>query len=98
MNTFKFLLVCCILGIVLSTTCRDGSQCPGTTTCCLTPRGVGCCPYTNANCCGDGIHCCPYGYNCNSAGGCSAADGSHLTPFGKYADIFFPRENGFVDQ
>lgn len=48
----------------LSSKCKDGSNCPGTQTCCLAARGVGCCPYTDAICCGDGQHCCPNGYVC----------------------------------
>lgn len=66
----KVFLLSCMIGLAFSTTCRDGSFCPGFSTCCLTPRGVGCCPYQNANCCGDGLHCCPYGFQCNSTGGC----------------------------
>jgi hypothetical protein len=66
-----------LFGAAFSTTCKDGSSCPGTYTCCLTPRGVGCCPYTNANCCGDGLHCCPNGYQCNTAAGtCTKSEGS----------------------
>lgn len=64
----KIALIFCILVTLLtfsfSTLCRDGSYCPGLQTCCLTPSGVGCCPYENAVCCGDGIHCCPWGYQC----------------------------------
>ena len=56
-----------IIGTVISTTCKDGSTCPGTTTCCLSPQGVGCCPYENASCCADGEHCCPSGYKCDLA-------------------------------
>jgi hypothetical protein len=26
--------------------------------------GVGCCPYEDAICCGDGVHCCPNGFVC----------------------------------
>ncbi len=63
------LTVLALLNICTSTICRDGSKCPGTTTCCLTSSGVGCCPFENANCCGDGLHCCPSGYNCDVAGG-----------------------------
>ena len=59
----SFILIL-IIKLSYSTICRDGSICPGLSTCCLTPRGVGCCPYQNAVCCGDGIHCCPYGFIC----------------------------------
>ena len=50
----------------LSAKCKDGSNCPGSQTCCLTTRGVGCCPYADAICCGDGQHCCPNGYVCGN--------------------------------
>ena len=66
---FAFALLA-IIGAVISTTCKDGSTCPGTTTCCLSPQGtVGCCPYENASCCSDGLHCCPNGYTCDLAKG-----------------------------
>ncbi len=58
------LCICFVVGAVFGTICRDGSFCPGRSTCCLTPSGVGCCPYENAVCCGDGFHCCPYGFIC----------------------------------
>jgi hypothetical protein len=68
----KILLTITLLAIInvcFSTVCKDGSQCDGTCTCCLTSRGVGCCPYENANCCGDGLHCCPNGFTCDVSGG-----------------------------
>jgi hypothetical protein len=61
---FLSILAICLLNYINSTICRDGSYCPGLSTCCLTPTGVGCCPYQNAVCCGDGYHCCPYGFIC----------------------------------
>ena len=66
MNNFLLVFLTCLslMLITNSTICRDGSYCPGVTTCCLTPYGVGCCPYQNAVCCGDGDHCCPHGYQC----------------------------------
>jgi hypothetical protein len=64
------LTILAMINISLATVCKDGSSCPGTTTCCLTPRGVGCCQFTNANCCGDGLHCCPSGYYCNASSQC----------------------------
>jgi hypothetical protein len=63
------LAILSFIGLSTSTVCRDGSQCPGTSTCCLTPQGVGCCPYENASCCSDGVHCCPNGYQCDLSGG-----------------------------
>jgi hypothetical protein len=71
------LTVIALINVTLSTVCRDGSQCPGTTTCCLTSSGVGCCPFENANCCGDGLHCCPNGYNCDVSGGRCVQSGSN---------------------
>ena len=71
------LTVIALINICVSTICRDGSQCPGTTTCCLTARGVGCCPFENANCCGDGLHCCPNGYNCDTSGGRCVQSGTN---------------------
>ena len=64
-TTYSFLLVT-MIGLSLASVCRDGSTCPGTSTCCLTPAGVGCCPYENAYCCPDGLHCCPNGYYCDN--------------------------------
>jgi hypothetical protein len=58
------LIFLVLLSNINSTICKDGSYCPGYSTCCLTPHGVGCCPYQNAVCCGDGRICCPYGYVC----------------------------------
>ncbi|XP_077976740.1 uncharacterized protein LOC120333941 isoform X7 [Styela clava] len=50
-----------------SSTCSDGSQCPGIETCCKLKSGAwGCCLYPNATCCVDGVHCCPSTYNCVS--------------------------------
>ena len=69
-----------IIGAVVSTTCKDGSSCPGNTTCCMSPQGtVGCCPYENASCCSDGLHCCPNGYTCDLAKGqCTKGSDSFL--------------------
>ena len=79
----KIIFACALLaliGTVISTTCQDGSTCPGTTTCCLSPQGsVGCCPYENGTCCSDGLHCCPNGYACDLARGqCVRGDNSFL--------------------
>merc|ERR1711957_758763 len=59
---------------------KDGSSCPGNTTCCMSPQGtVGCCPYENASCCSDGLHCCPNGYTCDLAKGqCTKGSDSFL--------------------
>lgn len=52
------------ISYIYSTKCRDGSYCPRRQTCCLALYGVGCCPYEDAICCGDGEHCCPNGFIC----------------------------------
>ena len=62
------LTILAVISLTTSTICRDGSQCSGTSTCCLTPQGVGCCPYENASCCADGLHCCPNGFTCDTTG------------------------------
>jgi len=61
---FLFFYTLSYLSNLLATQCRDGSYCPGLQTCCLAMYGVGCCPYEDAICCGDGIHCCPNGFIC----------------------------------
>lgn len=51
---------------VKATTCKDGSSCPSTSSCCPLDNGTyGCCPMVNAVCCSDHIHCCPSGYTCD---------------------------------
>lgn len=70
-----------IIGSVFSTVCRDGSTCPDKTTCCLTPQGVGCCPYENASCCADGLHCCPNGYQCDMARSACVSSGNAFLSF-----------------
>ena len=52
-------------------TCPDGSSCPGKETCCkLAGGGYGCCPFSEAVCCNDGMHCCPHGTTCDASGFC----------------------------
>ena len=66
-----------VLAKTKNVVCPDGqSQCPDGNTCCKLSTGEwGCCPYSNAVCCSDGIHCCPYGYTCDvSAGTCTQQD------------------------
>lgn len=58
------LLTLACISFTLSAKCKDGSNCPGSQTCCMAAHGVGCCPYADAICCGDGQHCCPNGYVC----------------------------------
>ncbi|UYV61465.1 GRN [Cordylochernes scorpioides] len=46
--------------------CPDRSKCPEDSTCCLMEDGsYGCCLYSEATCCSDGVHCCPNGYSCD---------------------------------
>ena len=41
------------------------SECSDSSTCCKLESGqYGCCPISNAVCCGDGEHCCPADYTC----------------------------------
>lgn len=77
------LTILSVINLSLATTCKDGSTCPGTTTCCLSPTGsVGCCPYVNASCCSDGLHCCPNGYQCDLARGqCVRSSGNDFLAF-----------------
>ncbi|KAH9503247.1 hypothetical protein Btru_068554 [Bulinus truncatus] len=51
--------------------CPGGeAQCSDGTTCCkLSSGNYGCCPYSKAVCCSDGLHCCPSGYKCDAAQG-----------------------------
>ena len=46
-------------------------KCPGWSTFCKAPlsENDGCCPYSNATCCGDGQHCCPAGFKCDTDAG-----------------------------
>lgn len=87
MSKLIILILFGIISVSFSTVCRDGSQCPGTTTCCLTPSGVGCCPYENANCCADGLHCCPNGYQCDVTGGrCNKSSGNEFLTYLESSD------------
>lgn len=47
--------------------CPDGlSQCPSTSTCCISNDGdYSCCPIEEGVCCADHIHCCPKHYKCD---------------------------------
>ena len=79
MSKLLILILLAIISVSLSTVCRDGSSCPGTSTCCLTNVGrVGCCPFENAYCCGDGLKCCPNGYYCVQDG-CRPTKNQFLT-------------------
>lgn len=44
---------------------NNATECLRHHTCCqASDNGWGCCPYSNAVCCGDGKHCCPEEYEC----------------------------------
>lgn len=59
-----------IISSVYTIICTDGAACGSTETCCYDSRGLsGCCGYTNAVCCSDGLHCCPQGTTCDLAKG-----------------------------
>ncbi|XP_015248492.1 PREDICTED: granulins-like isoform X1 [Cyprinodon variegatus] len=46
--------------------CPDGGSCEEGQTCCSSPNnGYGCCPFDQAECCGDHVHCCPADTLCN---------------------------------
>jgi len=95
MNKTLILILSLIILIKysLTTWCRDGSWCPGQSTCCLTPSGVGCCPYQNAVRCGDGIHCCPYGFICGAGGSCYRSEDSKNTGDTIIPSVEFIRKN-----
>lgn len=61
----KIIIIAVILGLALANTCKDGSMCSGSQTCCELSKGYGCCPYQNATCCSDKEHCCPNGFTCD---------------------------------
>ncbi|XP_041931834.1 progranulin-like isoform X1 [Alosa sapidissima] len=53
--------------------CDEGVYCSNGETCCLSTTGTwGCCVYSHAHCCRDGIHCCPSGYMCDSSSACQS--------------------------
>ncbi|XP_064477414.1 multiple epidermal growth factor-like domains protein 6 isoform X2 [Ornithodoros turicata] len=63
-------------------TCPDQTRCPGGRTCCKTEDGkYGCCPFSEAVCCDDGVHCCPTGHQCNLAEGtCESQEQNQIVP------------------
>ena len=52
---------------VHSVICPGGEfECPDDMTCCKMETGQwGCCPFSHAVCCSDGLHCCPRGHRCD---------------------------------
>ena len=83
----KFLAVIAlilVLSNVLAEQCLDKTPCPGSTTCCKSGAGYGCCPYPKGVCCSDEKCCCPNGTVCNVAGAkCERAGNDFLT----YLDV-----------
>src|SRR5438105_5031386 len=79
MKTFIIVLICSLFMMVLSEHMKDkpspnddivcpdaASECPVTSTCCISKDGdYECCPIPNAVCCDDHIHCCPEHYKCD---------------------------------
>ena len=60
--------------------CKDGTECPWGSTCCMLDSGkYGCCPMANATCCDDHIHCCPEGYKCDSKNSSCTKAGSSVS-------------------
>ncbi|XP_055079789.1 progranulin-like isoform X2 [Periophthalmus magnuspinnatus] len=58
---FLALLVC----VVWADECPGGGRCREGQTCCKHPEhGYECCPFDQAECCGDHVHCCPAGMTC----------------------------------
>ncbi|XP_038151168.1 granulin a [Cyprinodon tularosa] len=52
--------------LVCADECPDGGSCEEGQTCCSSPNnGYGCCPFDQAECCGDHVHCCPADTLCN---------------------------------
>jgi hypothetical protein len=42
-------------------------ECPDSSTCCMTAKGYGCCPFYKATCCKDKEHCCPHAFVCRDS-------------------------------
>mmetsp|Transcript_71888 Transcript_71888/g.83556 ORF Transcript_71888/g.83556 Transcript_71888/m.83556 type:complete len:102 (+) Transcript_71888:31-336(+) len=70
---YKKLLLVLLLTIFFSqisavVECDSEYVCPNGCTCCRTRSGGwGCCPYSSAVCCSDGISCCPSGRSCDGS-------------------------------
>ncbi|XP_040917806.1 granulin a isoform X2 [Toxotes jaculatrix] len=57
-----------LLALVAAEDCPDGGRCEEGQTCCNDPaNGYECCPFDQAECCGDHTHCCPAGTVCDAA-------------------------------
>lgn len=75
----KWVVICwASLALVAAYECPDGGRCADGQTCCSSPvNGYECCPFDQAECCGDHVHCCPAGTICDtSTSSCVNANGS----------------------
>ncbi|XP_078124936.1 granulin a isoform X1 [Sander vitreus] len=65
----RWAVICsALLALVGADECPDGGRCAVGQTCCNDPAsGFECCPFDQAECCGDHIHCCPMGTLCDNA-------------------------------
>uniref|UniRef100_A0A3P9M9Q6 Granulin a n=1 Tax=Oryzias latipes TaxID=8090 RepID=A0A3P9M9Q6_ORYLA len=57
----KWVVICWVsLALVAADMCPNGGKCEKGQTCCQSPsKDYDCCPFDEAECCGDHIHCCP---------------------------------------
>ncbi|XP_034749303.1 granulin a isoform X1 [Etheostoma cragini] len=65
----RWAVICwALLALVGADECPDGGRCEEGQTCCNDPAsGFECCPFDQAECCGDHMHCCPMGTICDNA-------------------------------
>lgn len=62
------MISCALLALVSADVCPDGRRCKVGQTCCSDPvDGYECCPFDQAECCGDHKHCCPPKTICDAA-------------------------------
>ncbi|XP_063760511.1 granulin a isoform X2 [Eleginops maclovinus] len=63
-----WVVICwALLALVGAEECPDGARCKDGQTCCNDPvNGYECCPFDQAECCGDHMHCCPWGTLCHA--------------------------------
>ncbi|XP_076609487.1 granulin a [Chaetodon auriga] len=65
----RWAVICwALLALVGADECPDGGRCEDGQTCCNDPaNGYECCPFDQAECCGDHVHCCPAETICDAA-------------------------------